>query len=70
MRHLEALRTDVWLALDTKVALVGAVGRNDVVFNIQDDRWAIIVFKVRRQRLNIRLVRRDHMGAHQFVIQG
>ncbi|MNT75366.1 hypothetical protein D3C72_2142560 [compost metagenome] len=59
MRNLEAFRPNVWFSLNTKMPLIGLVGGDDVVLDIQDDGGSIVMLKVRNQRLNIYIARSD-----------
>ncbi|MNL17379.1 hypothetical protein D3C87_1384710 [compost metagenome] len=57
MRNLEAFGANVWFSLNTKMPLIGLVGGDDVVLDIQDDGGSIVMLKVRNQRLNIYIAR-------------
>ncbi|MNE89147.1 hypothetical protein D3C80_1865330 [compost metagenome] len=59
MRNLEAFGANVWCSLNTKMPLIGLVGGDDVVLDIQDDGGSIVMLKVRNQRLNIYIARSD-----------
>ncbi|MNP61148.1 hypothetical protein D3C76_1563030 [compost metagenome] len=59
MRDPEAFVANVWFTLNTKMPLIGLVGGNDVVLDIQDDGGSIVMLKVRNQRLNIYIARSD-----------
>ncbi|MNF86016.1 hypothetical protein D3C84_684370 [compost metagenome] len=59
MRNLEAFGANVWFSLNTKMPLIGLVGGNDVVLDIQDDGGSFVMLKVRNQRLNIYIARSD-----------